>query len=621
MPMRPEELEDLASNDPDAPPPPVVERKGPPEEQPEQEPEQEEPGNGGTEREDEDGIPEDPDRVGTAAPVGAVVVKNGGKRLSKKEMEKLAKSNVVGPITAVESERSTFIPIDDITESPTNPRQLFGDLEGLSKSLVKMGFVQDLVVRKNPVEGRPWELVCGARRLRAAKLAKLPAVPCAVRELTDADALQFQLTENIERKSLRPLEEADGLHRMNTDGKLSAEEIGLRVGKSERWVQTRIQLLKLGPEARTALNDEKVDISVAVLLAAVHSHKLQAEAVDVITKADASGEAMSVRAAKQYLKENYSTELRGVAFDRDDDMLVPEAGSCKKCQKRTGNNPEMFSEYKRADVCLDTVCFKSKLDAHWAQQRAKAKEKGYDSVPLAEGRRLFKDKDKLSQTSDFIDLAAPCPRDKRSRTWREVLGDRATDPALVPITVAPDLRGHTHQLVQRDVALDVAKKAGLKWAAGAAEEAQERKPTKEQKERREADAEVQEQVERAVLTKAVEAVEGLPVGSVSAAVLRLMCMGLAQEPHFEVMERRELRQLMDLQSYIEKQTKPNVLLGLLFELAVGTWVKGHGDYTPQLKVMAKLFKVDIEVIEKAASNTAAAEELFDKSKKKGKAKT
>jgi ParB/RepB/Spo0J family partition protein len=641
MPLRPEELEDLASNDPDEPVRPLpVKRKGPPEAQPKLEPTEEQAANAGIQRQD-DVSDASNETLPKASDVDVVVTEQSSVDVTlphhnqRKVMHLTKQKHVVkngngkkddgsianlppAVVTNVSAEGPALtISIDEIAESPSNPRKLFGDLEALSKSLVSLGFIQDIVVRPTMGGKKPYEAVVGHRRLRAAKMAGIAAVPCVVRTLNDSEALQYQMAENIERESLSVLEEAEGLHRLHTDAHLSSEDIGKRVGKSERWVQSRIQLLKLGSEARAALVKDPTFVSTAILLAAIPSHKLQADAVEVVGKPGPDGEVMSYRAAKEYLRENFTTELRGVAFDRKDDMLVPEAGPCTTCPKRTANNPELFSEYKRVDVCTDVVCFKKKMDAHWDAEREKAKAKGLKALSLQEGKRLFRD-GPLKWTADYIDLSGICPGDKKKRTWRDVLGDKATDPALVAVTVAPDLSGQPHHLVLKEEALHVAKKAGMKWAGGAAEEAQHRKPaSKAEKDQREVDEQIQTSVELAVLTQAVEQIEKLEVG-ISSAWLRLMCMGLAQVFRPDVLERRGLKNDTELQGLIEKTNKPAVLLGLVFEMSVSEWLKGHNGYSDQLKAMAKMMKIDLAAIEKATATTASAEALFKTPKSKGK---
>ena len=102
------------------------------------------------------------------------------------------------------------LPIAHLQESPTNPRKRFNEetLKELAASFKTQGILQPLVVRER--EANQYEVVAGARRLRAAQLAELKAVPVRVVQLTDAAAIETQVVENLQREDIHPLEEAVG---------------------------------------------------------------------------------------------------------------------------------------------------------------------------------------------------------------------------------------------------------------------------------------------------------------------------------------------------------------------------------------------------------------------------
>ena len=103
-----------------------------------------------------------------------------------------------------------FIAIDQIHESTTNPRQTFEQtkLEELAESIRQHGLIQPITVRPNQ---NGFELVAGARRFRAAQIAELFSLPARIVELTDAQAMEWQLVENSQRVDVHPYEEAQGL--------------------------------------------------------------------------------------------------------------------------------------------------------------------------------------------------------------------------------------------------------------------------------------------------------------------------------------------------------------------------------------------------------------------------
>jgi len=622
--------EDLATNDPDRP---FVERQGPPIEQPEaEEAEEEAQANAGIEREDfspgDDNWNEEVEPQGEPEVVvterkdidvtlphhnsNTVLHLTSTEQRYPEKLNRLIKD--AGGLVPMENyvpDKKDLIPVEKLEESPSNPRKVFGELDGMVASIGKMGILQDLVVR--PISGGKFEVVLGHRRFRAAKVAGLTAVPCQVRNLSDREVLEAQLAENIERRSLSELEEAEGLHRLHQDQKVPKDEIAKRVGKSKRWVETRIQLMKLGPEGRKFLLEDSSRVSIAILLAGIPSHKLQAEAVEHILKPiGPDKEPMSFRAAKEFLQENYTTELRGVAFDRKDDMLVPEAGPCTTCPKRSANNPELFADFKRADICTDILCFRNKMDAHWDAQKEKAKKEGKSAMSLVEGRKLFRS-GTPGWDSPWVDLDAACSQDSRKRSWRQVLGEPALKARLSDISVAPDTSGNAHELLRHDDALEIAKAAGLKWAARASEQEESVKPTsKEEQERRQREADVQHLVENEALARAVKLLEA-GVSTLSAPVLRMMCKALCLRPQMEVQERRGWSNEIELESQIEKMSS-NALVGLLFELCVANWIRGGDGLSDELKAMCKVLRVDLASIEKAQSQAVDAEALFSKRK-------
>jgi ParB/RepB/Spo0J family partition protein len=102
------------------------------------------------------------------------------------------------------------LPLAVLTESTTNPRRIFEDsaLKELAESIRSQGVLSPLLVR--PLTDQSFEIVAGARRYRAAQMAEAPSVPVRIVNLTDAEALEAQLIENLQRRDVHPLEEAQG---------------------------------------------------------------------------------------------------------------------------------------------------------------------------------------------------------------------------------------------------------------------------------------------------------------------------------------------------------------------------------------------------------------------------
>lgn len=154
---------------------------------------------------------------------------------------------------------SPIIELDpsSIEADPHQPRQRFDDskIDELASSLKEHGVIQPLIVRKM---GAFYRLVAGERRLRAAVKAGIQKVPAVVREMSDREAVEVSLVENLQREELGPLEQAGAFQRLAEDFGLTQEEIASRVGKSRPEVTNTLRLLKLEPEVKRLLNEGKL---------------------------------------------------------------------------------------------------------------------------------------------------------------------------------------------------------------------------------------------------------------------------------------------------------------------------------------------------------------------------
>ncbi len=166
--------------------------------------------------------------------------------------------------TAIQPEYVS-LPLDRIRESTTNPRQSFDNLEELAASIRTHGLLQPILVR--PVR-KDFELVVGARRLRAARLAGLSSVPAQVKPLDDRSAREVQIIENLQRQDVHPLEEADGYKALlDSTPSCTIEEIAAKVGKSKAYVYQRVSLTRLAPLVRDVVAADALPLSYALKLA------------------------------------------------------------------------------------------------------------------------------------------------------------------------------------------------------------------------------------------------------------------------------------------------------------------------------------------------------------------
>jgi ParB/RepB/Spo0J family partition protein len=274
------------------------------------------------------------------------------------------------------------VALDDLHESPFNSRLRYAGLQELADNIKSEGRIHSaLLARPNP-KGPGYELVFGHRRRRAARLAGLLTAPVDVREMSDEEVRSAQAAENLQRDNITALEEAQSYADMMALDHLSADQVCQRVGRSRSHVYGRLKLLQTTPTVRTALQAGEVGSEVALLLARLRTEKLQAKALAAIKgKALSLGDGgkASFRRIRDLLVEEFTLQFKGAIFDREDETLVPEAGTCSACPKRTGNAPEFedvaTEEYARAqygprggpDACTDPDCWAGKKAAHLAR--------------------------------------------------------------------------------------------------------------------------------------------------------------------------------------------------------------------------------------------------------------
>ncbi len=155
------------------------------------------------------------------------------------------------------------VALHEIHRSRYQPRRHFDEaaLAELSRSIGAHGLMQPVVLRSRPRGG--YELVAGERRLRAAGLAGLNAVPAVVQEVSDEQAAAMALIENLQREDLRPLEEAEALRRLRDEFGLTQQAVADAVGKSREAVANLLRLLNLDPAVRELLDEGALEMGHA----------------------------------------------------------------------------------------------------------------------------------------------------------------------------------------------------------------------------------------------------------------------------------------------------------------------------------------------------------------------
>jgi ParB family chromosome partitioning protein len=269
----------------------------------------------------------------------------------------------------VSSNEYRSVPIAVLVESATNPRKRFDEnnLAELAASMRAQGILAPLLVRE--LDENKYEVVAGARRLRAARLAELETLPVRVVKLTDAESIEAQVVENLQREDIHPLEESLGFKSLLQLGEptYTIASIAARAGKSEAYVQGRIKLADLIPSVAEAFLKDIIAIGHALLIAKLPDSQQQ-EAFNAAFRGmwttDGNSQVLiPVRELSAWIESNILLQLASAPFAKQDEALVPAAGSCSDCPKRTGYNKLLFADVRK-DSCTDPQCFRAKIDAH-----------------------------------------------------------------------------------------------------------------------------------------------------------------------------------------------------------------------------------------------------------------
>lgn len=316
------------------------------------------------------------------------------------------------------------LPVSRISFSATNPRKALDQiaLEQLAESIGELGVTVPILVRPDGKDGDGewcWTLVSGERRLRASQIAGKDYIPAIVRELADAEALDIQMVENLQRADLHPMDEAAGYQALvdaaaQRGVELTQTELAHKVGKPLSYVAQRVKLLDTIPIVQKTFSDGLINIGHALVLARLqpelqekglkqifypHGYRskdktaeeliegllqgtrpdaeypLDAEENQHLTPIDTL--ASPVSKLKAWVEEKVALDLKDAPWDLASENMHPTAGSCIACAKRTGSNPALFAEFAAtADCCTDPDCFAEKKKTFVAITLAAADKQG-----------------------------------------------------------------------------------------------------------------------------------------------------------------------------------------------------------------------------------------------------
>lgn len=260
---------------------------------------------------------------------------------------------------SADNDRTSGSPVGEVAISSIKagrfqPRRHFeqSGLDELAESIRQKGIMQPLVLR--PLAAGGYEIVAGERRFRASQMAGLSFVPAIVRELSDQEALEIALIENVQRRDLSALEEGEGYARLMDEFGYTQEELAKSLGKSRSHIANLLRLLNLPDEVRLLLEQDKISMGHArALLASQSPHEHANEVVSrglsvrqtemlVQGKLDvAAAPKPKLRAAGTYVPA--ATEAR-----KDEDIIALE----EALSQNIGLKVEIFDRGQKGTVVI-----------------------------------------------------------------------------------------------------------------------------------------------------------------------------------------------------------------------------------------------------------------------------
>lgn len=199
------------------------------------------------------------------------------------------------------------------------------DDESLIMNIREHGLIQPILIR--PLS-QGFEIVAGHRRYQACKSLRWRFIPCKIREMTNKQAFEIQLSENIQRKSMDPIEEAEAFRRYVIDfGWGGMSDLAKKIGKSEEYVSHRIQLLKLSEEIKKKIASNRLNVSKAIEISTIPIEK-QSEIVGEIIENNLS--VKRIRELKMILRENISEDYSTIGLTNGNNYLSKSLKITKK---------------------------------------------------------------------------------------------------------------------------------------------------------------------------------------------------------------------------------------------------------------------------------------------------
>ena len=257
----------------------------------------------------------------------------------------------------------TDLDITTVHPSADNHRKTFKDasLQELAESIREVGVLQAIAVRPRTAGG--YEIIYGERRYRASLLAGAKTIKATIcNNITDDEAEDMSLSENLQREQVRPTEEAKAFKRLLEKGRYDMYSLVSRFGRSEKYIYTRLKLNELYQPIGELLDNETITISVAEEIS-TYEPNIQKDVYEKHLKENSRDNwaGYTLKLFKKYFEEYYTTDLEQYKFDRTE---------CKACVHNAANY-NLFAEHNGCGHCTNRKCLDTKNAAFVAKETEK----------------------------------------------------------------------------------------------------------------------------------------------------------------------------------------------------------------------------------------------------------
>jgi ParB/RepB/Spo0J family partition protein len=288
-------------------------------------------------------------------------------------------------------EKFIYVKTSLIVESKTNQRRFFDPvgLQELADSIKSKGIISPLLMRP---KNKKYEIVFGARRFRAGIKAGLKEVPAIVRVISDDEAIDIQIIENVQRQDIHPMEEATGYQQLLNSGRYTVEALAEKVGKSTTYVYSRLRLNHLIDKFKKLYEKEWISYAVVRVICR-HTIEFQKKIYNEFENGNIySGgfkeaneeeiKAVLPSHIEEFAKRNLYKNLKYAPFNLSDKILVKDK-PCDSCKSNTACAGQLFPEYSKVKFCTEPRCYNEKVKNHIASIEKKLREKKEQYVKVS----------------------------------------------------------------------------------------------------------------------------------------------------------------------------------------------------------------------------------------------